>query len=227
MSEVSWILMAAYSDLKVGSWISDVPFILAGKNADYDTKLKRIEADLKILKLQQEISELLPDGEETQDIAHKLLPPADLIQLCLKIQNKQFALYTFDIFAWTSLSFLRSNTSLLEECWKNAANEDDWETINQTSVSKGLSDEENLEVLKETALFQASRRCYGSGSETYEGGFEEVIPLRQESLEGSSVEGILMQHRSFPDAGKLMVTAIMLGSVVVDTAPEDGPAPME
>ncbi|GJZ72097.1 hypothetical protein Tco_0635948, partial [Tanacetum coccineum] len=64
-------------------------------------------------------------------------------------------------------------------------------------------------------------------SETYEGGFEEVIPLRQESLEGSSVEGILMQHRSFPDAGKLMVTAIMLGSVVVDTAPEDGPAPME
>ena len=177
--------------------------------------------------LQQEISELLPDDEETQDIAHKLLPPADLIQLCLKIQNKQVALYAFDIFAWTSLSFLRCNTSLLEECWKNAANQDDWETINQTSVSKGLSDEENLEVLKETALFQASRRCYGPESETYEGGFEEVLPLRQESLEGSSVEGILMQHRSFPDAGKLMVTAIMLGSVVVDAAPEDGPAPME
>ncbi|PWA97689.1 nucleoporin, Nup133/Nup155-like protein [Artemisia annua] len=157
---------------------------VAGKNADYDTKLKRIEADLKILKLQQEISELLPDDEETQDIAHKLLPPADLIQLCLRIQNKQVALYAFDIFAWTSLSFLRCNTSLLEECWKNATNQDDWETINQTSVSKGLSDEENLEVLKETALFQASRRCYGSESETYEGGFEEVLPLRQEKFRG-------------------------------------------
>ncbi|XP_071736708.1 nuclear pore complex protein NUP133 [Rutidosis leptorrhynchoides] len=203
---------------------------VAGKNADYDTKLKRIEADLRILKLQQVILKLLPDNEETQDFAHKLLPPADLIQLCLNVQNKQLALYAFDIFAWTSLSFLRSNTSLLEECWKNAANQDDWEAINQTSMAKGLSDEENLEVLKETALFQASRRCYGPESESFEGGFEDVLPLRQESMEvavGSSVEAILMQHRSFPDADKLMVTAIMLGSVVVDNGLEDGPSPME
>ncbi|KAI3804901.1 hypothetical protein L1987_26776 [Smallanthus sonchifolius] len=204
---------------------------VAGKNADYDTKLKRIEADLRILKLQQEILKLVPEDEETQELAQKLLPPADLIQLCLNIQDKQLALYVFDVFAWTSLSFLRSNTSLLEECWKNAANQDDWETINQTTVAKGLTDEETLEVLKETALYQASRRCYGPESETYEGGFEHVLPLRQESLEvsmgGSSVEGILMQHRSFPDADKLMVTAIMLGSVATDDILEDGPSPME
>nr|XP_043628339.1 nuclear pore complex protein NUP133 isoform X2 [Erigeron canadensis] len=203
---------------------------VAGRDADHDTKFKRIEADLRILKLQQEILKLLPDDEETQEITHKLLPPADLIQLCFKIQNKQLALYAFDVFAWTSLSFLRSNTSLLEECWKNAANQDDWETINRTSVAKGLSDEENLEVLRETTLFQASRICYGPESETYQGKFEEVLPLRQESLEssvGSSVEAILMQHRSFPDADKLMVTAIMLGSVAADTGVKDGPSPME
>ncbi|KAI3755660.1 hypothetical protein L1987_55465 [Smallanthus sonchifolius] len=204
---------------------------VAGKNADYDTKLKRIEADLRILKLQQEILKLVPEDEETQELAQKLLSPADLIQLCLNIQDKQLALYAFDVFAWTSLSFLRSNTSLLEECWKNAANQDDWETISQTTVAKGLTDEETLEALKETALYQASRRCYGPESETYEGGFEQVLLLRQESLEvsmgGSSVEGILMQHRSFPDADKLMVTAIMLGNVATDDILEDGPSPME
>ncbi|KAL8264476.1 hypothetical protein R6Q59_022606 [Mikania micrantha] len=203
---------------------------VAGKNADYDIKVKRIDADLRILKLQQEILKLVPEDEETQELAQKLLPPADLIQLCLKFRNKQLALYAFDVFAWTSLSFLRCNTSLLEECWKNAANQDDWEAINQTTVAKGLTDEEILEVLKETALFQASCRCYGPEAEAYEGGFEHVLPLRQESLEvsmgGSSVEGILMQHRSFPDADKLMVTAIMLGSVAEATL-EDGPSPME
>ncbi|KAJ9551537.1 LOW QUALITY PROTEIN: hypothetical protein OSB04_015582 [Centaurea solstitialis] len=203
---------------------------VAGKNADYDTKLKRIEADLRILKLQQEILKLLPDDEETQEIAQKLLPPAELIQLCLKIENKKPALHAFDVFAWTSRSFLRCNTGLLEECWKHAANQDDWETINQESMAKGLSDEEILEVLRETALFQASRRCYGPEAETYEGRFEEVLSLRQESSEvsmGSSVEAILMQHRNFPDAGKLMVTAIMLGSVAADEGSEDGPSPME
>ncbi|XP_076915342.1 nuclear pore complex protein NUP133-like isoform X1 [Bidens hawaiensis] len=204
---------------------------VAGKGADCDTKLKRVEADLRILKLQQEILKLIPEDEETHELAQKLLPPADLIQLCLSIQNKQLALYAFDVFAWTSLSFLRCNTSLLEECWKNAANQDDWEAISQTTVAKGLTDEETLEVIKETALFQASCRCYGPEAETYEGGFEQVLPLRQESLEssvgGSSVEGILMQHRGFPDADKLMVTAIMLGSVATDATLDDGPAPME
>ncbi|KAK9077399.1 hypothetical protein SSX86_005736 [Deinandra increscens subsp. villosa] len=205
--------------------------VVAGKNADYDTQLKRIEADLRILKLQQEILKLVPEDEEAQERAHKLLSPADLIQLCLDIQNKQATLYAFDVFAWTSLSFLRCNTRLLEECWKNAANQDDWETINQTTAAKGLTDEEIFEVLNETTLFQASRRCYGPEAETYEGGFDQVLPLRQESLEistgGSSVEGILMQHRSFPDADKLMVTAIMLGSVAAEATLEDGPSPME
>ncbi|GJX10155.1 hypothetical protein Tco_0200014, partial [Tanacetum coccineum] len=52
----------------------------------------------------------------------------------------------------------------------------DWEIINEISV--GLCEVENLE----------------------ECGLEEMIPLRLESLEGFSMEGILIQYRSFPDA---------------------------
>ncbi|KAI3497232.1 hypothetical protein L1887_39700 [Cichorium endivia] len=191
---------------------------------DNDTKLKRIDADLRILKLQQEIAKILGDTEQKDEIAHKLLPSADLIHLCLGIQNKKLALYPFEIFAWSSFSFLKGNTGILEECWKNAANQDNWVAINEMCVAKGLSDEEMLEVLKETTVFQASRRCYGSGSES--SCYEEVLPLRQDGFEGGSVEGILMQHRSFPDADKLMVMAIMLGSVAGDGT-IDGVEPME
>ncbi|XP_023747416.1 nuclear pore complex protein NUP133 [Lactuca sativa] len=196
---------------------------MAGNDYDYDynTKLKRIDADLRLLKLQQEILKLLP--EEKDEIAHKLLPSADLIHLCLGIQNKKLALYPFEVFAWSSVSFLKGNTGILEECWKNAANQDDWEAINEMCVTKGLSDEEIMEVLKDTTLFEASRKCYGSERSCFEsGGFEDVMPLRQDGVEGASVEGILMQHRSFPDADKLMVMAIMLGSVVGDHHDDGG-----
>lgn len=83
-------------------------------------------------------------------------------------------------------------------------------------------------------LFQASNRCYGPGTETFEGGFDEVLVLRQENMEipnlkesGSSVETILMQHKDFPDAGKLMLTAVMMGSVEIDVRSYEGPSPME
>lgn len=178
--------------------------------------------------LQQEILELLPEGEK-QEIGQRLLPPVELIRLCLKSQNRELSLRAFDVFAWTSSSFLRSNTSLLEECWRNAADQDEWEKIHQTSVAEGLSDEETLSKLRETVLLRASSRCYGPEAGTFEGGFDEVLPLRQESSDvqmTSSVEAILMQHRSFPDADKLMVTAIMLGSLPVDSRLEV-PSPME
>lgn len=180
--------------------------------------------------MQEEILKLLPEAEK-QEIGQRLLPPAELITLCLKSQNRELSLLAFDVFAWTSSSFLKSNTSLLEECWRNAANQDEWEKIHRISVAEGLSDVETLWKLRETVLFQASSRCYGPEAETYEGGFEEVLPLRQESSEvpmsSSSVEAILMQHRSFPDADKLMVTAIMLGIVPVDPRFGEGPSPME
>ncbi|KAA8524826.1 hypothetical protein F0562_011249 [Nyssa sinensis] len=207
---------------------------MAGKHDDYETKLKRIEADLKILKLQEEILELLPDNEEKQNIGQRLLPPVDIIKLCLEGQNPEIALWAFDVFAWTSSSFLKCHRSLLEECWKNAANQDDWGRLYESSIAEGWSDEETLQILRETTLFKASSRCYGPEAETFEGGFDEVLPLRQENLDlptlrdmGSCVETILMQHRDFPDAGKLMLTAVMLGIAQVDTRVEEDPSLME
>lgn len=139
----------------------------------------------------------------------------------------------FQVFAWTSSSFRKSNKTLLEECWKNAADQDDWGTLYQAYTAEGWSDDETLRILRKTMICQASRRCYGPESETFEGAFDEVLPLRLEkseealilkdsSLSSLSVEAILMQHKNFPDAGKLMLTAIMLGGEV-----EEGPAPME
>lgn len=177
---------------------------------------------------QEEILKLLPDdSEEKQIIGQRILPPHELIELCLAGENRDLSLCAFDVFAWTSSSFLKSNTSLLEECWRNAANQDDWEHIYQTSIIEGWGEEETFVVLRDTVLFLASRMCYGPKAATYEGGFAEVLPLRQESADiSSSVESILMQHKSFPDAGKLMLTAIMFGSVEDDNVIE-GPSPME
>lgn len=183
--------------------------------------------------LQEIILELLPEDERQNIGQRQLLPPMDLIELCLKNQTRELSLRAFDIFAWTSFSFLKSNTSLLEECWRNASNQDDWEKLYQASVAEGWSDEETLSILQDTVLFQASSRCYGPNAITFEGSFSEVLPLRQESSEllnpkgtASSVETILMQHKDFPDAGKLMLTAIMLGSVQGDIIMEE-PSPME
>lgn len=138
----------------------------------------------------------------------------------------------FDIFAWTSTSFRETHRKLLGECWRNAADQDNWNRLYQVSVAEGWSDEETLKHLRETTVFKASSRCYGEGAaETFGEGFDVVLPLRQENenVEGSSlkdcggsVEAILMQHKHFPEAGKLMVTAIMLG---VDL--EDDPILME
>lgn len=179
---------------------------------------------------------LLPD-DERQNISQRLLPPVDLIELCLKTEDRELSLRVFDIFAWTSSSFIKSNASLLEDCWRNASNQDDWEKLYQASVDEGWGDEETLGILKDTILFQASSRCYGLKAETFEGNFQEVLPLRLENSEqvtlknmGSSVETILMQHKDYPDAGKLMLTAVMLGSVhsdAISIVEEGGPAPME
>ncbi|MBA0787361.1 hypothetical protein Gotri_006923 [Gossypium trilobum] len=195
----------------------------AGKDADSQIKAKRIEADLKILRLQEEIMEVLPMDDTNQHVEKKLLHPEELIELCLESGSKELALQVFDVFAWTSSSFRKSHRNLLEECWKKAADQDPWSELYQASVSEGWSDEETLQQLSRTILFKASNRCYGPKAETIEDGFGEVLPLRQENVEvaglkdaRSSVEAILMQHRDFPYAGKLMLTALMLGCVQGD-----------
>ncbi|KAK9132974.1 hypothetical protein Scep_012502 [Stephania cephalantha] len=204
---------------------------MAGSNRVFEAKIERIEADLKILKLQDEIIRLVSDVEERPDIGQSLLPPGELIRLCLKGNTPELSLLAFDVFAWTSSSFRRSNKGLLEECWKYAANQDEWGKLYEASEMQGWSDEKTLETLRNTVLFQASSRCYGPEAETYEGGFDEALPLRQENVElsilkdpASSVEGILMQLRNFPEAGKLMLTAVMLGKLGVQAEVEaDGP----
>ncbi|XP_041992032.1 nuclear pore complex protein NUP133-like isoform X1 [Salvia splendens] len=192
---------------------------MAARDVGYELKVRRIDADLNILQLQEKILTLLPD-EEKQSIGEKLLPPIDLIELCLRIQHPELSLRAFDLFLWTSASFLRNNTSLLEDCWRNAANQDNWGELYQRSITEGWSDERTIEELKETVLFQASSKCYGPDAETFDGiGFNEVLPLRLESPDdpdskyaNSSVEAVLMQHKDYPEAGKLMLFALMVGS---------------
>ncbi|KAL3646114.1 hypothetical protein CASFOL_011294 [Castilleja foliolosa] len=185
---------------------------LAGKNDGYELKVRRIEADLNILQLQEEILRLLPDNEEKQSTGQNLLPPVDLIEMCLKIKNHDLSLRAFDLFSWTSMSFLRNNITLLKNCWRNAANQDDWQKLHRMSVNEGWSDERTSEIFKGTVLFQAGSKCYGPHTETFDVKFVEVLLLRQEEEESdSSVESVLREHRDFPEAGKLMIAAIVLG----------------
>ncbi|KAJ4980464.1 hypothetical protein NE237_031301 [Protea cynaroides] len=205
---------------------------MAGTDVEFEKKIKCIDGEIEILKLQEEIVQLLPDDFEKQDIGSQLLPPGKLIELCLMGKNPKLSLRTFDVFAWTSSSFRKSNRSLLEECWRSAANQDDWGSIYGASIDEGWSEEETLRVLRGTALFLASYRCYGPEAAAYDGGFSEVLPLRQNEPEFPvkhvifSVEEILMQHKDFPEAGKVMLTAIMLGKLGDDIKVEEF-SPME
>lgn len=185
----------------------------AGKGEGYEMKMRRIEADLRILNLQEEIFRHFPDCE-VEDM-NKPLPPGDLVKMCLEGESRDLSLLAFEVFAWTSSSFQSTNRKLLVECWKNAADQDDWAALCQASAAEGWSDEVVFECLKKTILYKASNRCYGPEAETYDGDFDDFLPLQKEDMESpdSSVEGILMHHKDFPDAGKLMLTAIMMGKV--------------
>ncbi|KAF9589977.1 hypothetical protein IFM89_029714 [Coptis chinensis] len=228
--------------LRLGSSLGDRKRLLnvskiaamAGKDDEFVMKTKRIEADLRILNLQQEIIEILSDNNEKPEIGQGLVPPGELIKLCLGGNTPKLCLCAFEVFAWTSSSFRLSNRGLLEECWRNAADLDDWGSLHQASTEERWSDEETLQILSETVLSKASNRCYGPMAESYEGGFDEVLPLRQEDVDlaivkdpNMSVEAMMMHHKNFPDAGKLMLTAIMLGQVGTESVAEEQGSPME
>lgn len=177
---------------------------------------------------------LLTSIEDKQLDEQQLLHPEDLIKLCLEGQGQELSFWAFDVFAWTSSSFRKTHRKLLEECWKKAASQDDWSKFFESYTAEGWSDEETLRNLSNTVLFQASRRCYGPEALTFEEGFEQVLPLIEENLGNSvvgdmssSVEAILMQHKDFPVAGKLMLMAIVLGSELENSRLEEGPSPME
>ncbi|KAG5053502.1 hypothetical protein JHK87_005700 [Glycine soja] len=216
------------TDRKNLLFLSKVAAFAAGNEAGTQVKVDRIEADLKILKLQEEVMKRHPSIED------QLLHPEDLIKLCLEGEDRELSLWAFDVFAWTSSLFRKIHRKLLEDCWKKAASQDDWSKFHDSYIAEGWSDQEILQNLKNTILFQASSRCYGPQSETFEEGFGQVFSLRQENMEtsilgdmGSSVETILMQHKDFPVAGKLMLMAIMLGSEHSSDIRIEGPSPME
>ncbi|KAG2298023.1 hypothetical protein Bca4012_009215 [Brassica carinata] len=207
--------------------LSKIAYV-ADKDADSKSIVMRIEADLKLLKLQEELAKALPSDEQTRN---RLFQPEELIEICLSIQGRWTAIKAFEVFAWTSCSFREKHRSLLEECWRNAADQEDWDRLHQASANEGWSDKETLQNLKNTALFQASKRCYGPNRvNAFDGDFAQVLPLRRENPEDktSSVEDLLMSHQDFAEAGKLMLTAIMLGCVDEDgIVAEDLSSPME
>jgi nuclear pore complex protein Nup133 len=161
--------------------------------------------------LQEEIVEGDRETKEKQEPLGAL----DLIRGCLRKEGRSkrdLSLKAFEVFAWTNSSFREFNRSLLEECWLNAADQDDWPAIYQASLSEGWTDELVHQSLQETVLYNASSRCYGSDAQVFEGAFEDVLPLCGEDGSSSpSVEQVLLQHRYFPDAGKLMLTAVVMG----------------
>lgn len=190
--------------------------VLAGGAPGCEEKVKRFDADLQILSIQEEVHRMGYSGDE-------LLTPRQLVEICLKSEHRELVLRAFDVFAWAGNAFRCNNKSLLEAAWTHAADLDDWAKIIQSS-KKGWSDEETVQKLESTALFHASNRCYSAKSVCYEGGFRDVLPLLQEDAELSdlkdtstgkwSVETILMQHQNFPDSGELMLTAIRMGKCV-------------
>ncbi|CAN7012144.1 hypothetical protein IGI04_012649 [Brassica rapa subsp. trilocularis] len=201
-----------FADRKRFLNLSKIAYV-ADKDVDSKSIVKRIEADLKLLKLQEELTKALPSDEQTRN---RLFRPEELIEICLSIQGRWTAIKAFEVFAWTSCSFREKHRSLLEECWRNAADQEDWDRLHQASANEGWSDKETLQNLKNTALFQASKRCYGPNRvNAFDGDFAQVLPLRRENPEDktSSVEDLLMSHKDFAEAGKLMLTAIMLGCV--------------
>ncbi|KAF7054828.1 hypothetical protein CFC21_062444 [Triticum aestivum] len=204
----------------------------AGKDVDYEVKVAQIDADIRILNLQEEIVQHDPEYAQGKH-ASKLLPPSELIEMCMK-RGRELSLKAFEVFAWTGSSFRSSNKGLLEACWTNAADQDDWVKLSQASVSEGWSDEVIQESLQGTVLFNASRLCYSSDAVVFDGTFEEVLPVRKEDVHARgleakcfSVEEVLMQHDAFPDAGKLMMTAVVMGKELSYAAPADEPVDMD
>ncbi|KAI5021980.1 hypothetical protein ZWY2020_058710 [Hordeum vulgare] len=164
------------------------------KDVDYEVKVAQIDADIRILKLQEEIVQHDPEYAQGKHTS-KLLRPSELIEMCMK-RGRELSLKAFEVFAWTGSSFRSSNKGLLEACWANATDQDDWVELSQASVSKGWSDEVIQESLQ------------GTDAVVFDDPFEEVLPVRKEDVHARgleakcfSVEEVLMQHDTFLDAG--------------------------
>jgi nuclear pore complex protein Nup133 len=154
------------------------------------------------------------------------------VEVCLSSGKKDLILRAFDVFAWGGDVFRRCNKSLLEHAWLTAASQDDWVMMRQVSERDGWSDDQYLEALQNTALYLASKRCYGEYSECLGGTFGELLPLLHEEIEQEldfpsketdkpSVETTLMQHPDYAEAGEAMVAALRMGKCTVEVYERD------
>eukprot|EP00252_Welwitschia_mirabilis_P012499 TRINITY_DN2758_c0_g2_i1.p1 TRINITY_DN2758_c0_g2~~TRINITY_DN2758_c0_g2_i1.p1 ORF type:complete len:319 (+),score=67.62 TRINITY_DN2758_c0_g2_i1:25-957(+) len=184
---------------------------LAGRSPGYEEKVKRLNADLHILAVQEDLRKHgWSDGT--------VVSPRQLVEICLRCETRDLVLHSFDVFAWAGSAFRRNNKSLLEKSWMHVVDLDDWVKMHEASEEEGWSDEQKLQILCSTALFYASKRCYGQSSVCYEGSFQDLLPLLQEDEEVGnaypgkwSVERVIMQHQEFSEAGELMLMALRLG----------------
>jgi nuclear pore complex protein Nup133 len=98
-------------------------------------------------------------------------------------RDRELSLKAFEVFAWTSSSFRSSNRGLLENCWMNAANQDDWVQLSQASISEGWSDEVIQEsCLKEWSSSTPQGCVIAPDAVVFDGTFEEVLPSRKEDV---------------------------------------------
>ncbi|KAH7276894.1 hypothetical protein KP509_39G025700 [Ceratopteris richardii] len=185
---------------------------LAGGDSVLSEKVMDIDADIEMLKVQMEAYQC--NLVEEDDV----LTPRQLVEICLKSDNRNLFLRLFHVFAWGGDIFRKSNRSLLEAAWLKAVDFDDWIMMRQVSERDGWSDEQHVEALHNTVLYEAARCCYSCFQKG--GSFENVLPLlceeTEEGVEFKSVETILMRHADFPEAGQIMIAAIQMGSSTED-----------
>ena len=68
--------------------------------------------------------------------------------MCLK-RDQELSLKAFEVFASTNSSFRTSNRGLLEACWINATNQDDWVKLSEASMSEGWATKLYKNLFKE------------------------------------------------------------------------------
>lgn len=166
-----------------------------------------LDARIAILHVQEQVVQAGMIGDD------EMLSPRQLIEACMKLDNKELVLSVFEVFAYAGDDFRQRNKSLLENAWVWAADQDDWGMMRETSENEGWGDQQLLNFMYSTGLYQAARRCYGEGADArYGGPFEETLSLTSGDGAGLSVEVILMRHPDFSFAGQTMLTALKLGT---------------
>ncbi|XP_024526327.1 nuclear pore complex protein NUP133 isoform X2 [Selaginella moellendorffii] len=196
---------------------------LAGWKRGAVDKSIQIEADLGILAVQAAAELGIATSTE-------VLSPLQLVEACLNSGHKELVIRSLEVFALSGDFFRRGNKSLLEATWLKLADQDDWLKMRQLSDEECWNDQQQYEALKATALYAASKYCYGGSAFVVGTLFEETLPLfreidassrRAEPGSAGSVNEVLTEHEDFPEAGEAMVMALRMGKGLELVAEED------